>query len=444
MLDSICYKITALDDQKKNYLVTQNTPHSIYKHSKCDNPKVSVVVPVYKVDKYLTQCLNSVVNQTLEELEIIIVDEGDQDRCREIIDFFEKHDPRIIAPHQKNGGYGASCNLGIDMARGEYIAIVESDDWIEPEMCEEMYAYAKALNADVVKTPYSEYFSNGSKHDCHYRNYVTEACPNNQCFSVKEFGALMEVHASLWSGIYKTSYMRQNNIRFIQAKGGAYVDVGFRIDTLIHTDRCAWLNKPFYNYRVDAEGSTTNNFKLGPMIQRWTEEHEMFSKCQENYDKYFGPHIIVDEYYNTVGWLSLMSATNEEFAQIQRNMDYVNESVIITSPALSDTQKKELLLFKKNPRRFKCLAAKKRFQHKYGRSILAVLERLCHPFLLLYFLACFLATFFIRGQGNTAVLVEGRIWDLAVKAMQLVGIFGIMLCCLGKITRKIIQFIFDR
>ena len=78
----------------------------------------------------------------------------------------------------------------------------------------------------------------------------------------------MEIHASLWSGLYRTSYMRENKIQFIQAKGGAYVDVGFRIDTLIHSEKIAWLDKPYYNYRVDSEGSTTNNFKIGPMIYR--------------------------------------------------------------------------------------------------------------------------------------------------------------------------------
>ncbi|MBR1485874.1 MAG: glycosyltransferase, partial [Synergistaceae bacterium] len=197
--------------------VKTSYPFEIKKHKKWDNPKVSVIVPVYKVEKYLTQCLNSIVNQTMEELEIIIVDEGEKDRCREIIDYFEAHDPRIVAPHQKNGGYGASCNLGFDLAHGEYIAIVESDDWIEPEMYEEMYAYAKALDADVVKTPYSEYFSNGFKRDCNYRKAVSDALPQNTCFSMKEYSKLLAVHASLWSGIYKTEYMKKNNIRFVKA-----------------------------------------------------------------------------------------------------------------------------------------------------------------------------------------------------------------------------------
>ena len=140
-----------MTEKEKKYNVFLEEMDKLRKHKKCENPKVSVIVPVFKVERYLAQCLNSIVNQTLEEIEIIIVDEGLEDRCREIIDFYEKTDPRVVAPHKNNGGYGASCNLGMEMAKGEYIAIVESDDWVESEMYEEMYKYAKALDADVVK-----------------------------------------------------------------------------------------------------------------------------------------------------------------------------------------------------------------------------------------------------------------------------------------------------
>lgn len=86
-----------------------------------------------------------------------MVDEGDRDACRFIIDHYEQNDKRVKAIHEKNGGYGASVNKGMEIAVGEYISIIESDDFIEPTMYEEMYNYAKKLDADVVKTPYYEY-----------------------------------------------------------------------------------------------------------------------------------------------------------------------------------------------------------------------------------------------------------------------------------------------
>ena len=155
-------------------------------------PKVSVIIPVYKVEKYLVQCLDSIVGQTLKDIEIIIVDEGDKDACRYIIDHYEQADKRVIAIHEKNGGYGASVNKGFDIAKGEYIGIVESDDFIAPEMYEEMYNYAKKLDADVVKTPYYEYWSQKDgikdfKKVCWYNDFITKNSPKNKIFSILDY-----------------------------------------------------------------------------------------------------------------------------------------------------------------------------------------------------------------------------------------------------------------
>lgn len=365
--------------EKEIYNSFLNNTINIRKHKKHNNPKVSVIVPVFKVERYLAQCLNSIINQTLEEIEIIIVDEGLEDRCREIIDFYEKSDPRVVAPHRNNGGYGASCNLGFTLAKGEYIAIVESDDWIEPEMYEEMYNYAKELNADVVKTPYYEYFSNGFKKDCNYRQYMQEVTPSGACFSMKEFGNLLSVHASLWAAIYKTEYIKDKNIQFITAKGGAYVDVGFRIDTLINTDKVAWLDKPYYNYRIDSEGSTTNNFNLDKMIQRWEEAHQNFSKIKKDYDKYYGKYLILDEYLNTLGWLNNIKVTSDEAKRIYKNLSYVTEKTIIESPVLDKYQKKDLISFKKNYKKYMKTLKRRWLLRNIKNTLLNIMERIAKP-----------------------------------------------------------------
>ncbi len=351
----------------------------VKKHVKCNKPKVTVIVPVFKVEKYLVQCLNSIVNQTLEEIEIIIVDEGLQDRCREIIDYFEANDPRIIAPHQANGGYGASCNLGFKMAKGEYVAIVESDDYIDKEMYEEMYEYAKSLDADVVKTPYKEFYQNGVKKNCNYRKHMREVTPSGKCFSMKQFGDMLSIHASLWAAIYKTEYIRKNNIEFVTAKGGAYVDVGFRIDTLINTDKIAWLDKPYYNYRVDSEGSTTNNFNLSKMIARWSEVHDNFKDNQEDYDKYYGKYLILDEYLNTLGWLHVLSVSKQDLEGIIKNFSYVKDETIKESPVLDKEQKKEILDFKKDPSLVSVQFKKKARLRNFVKLIVNIMLRIVKP-----------------------------------------------------------------
>ena len=112
--------------------------------------KVSIIIPVYKTEKFLRKCLDSVVNQTLQDIEIIIVDEGDMDECRSIIDEYERNDSRIKTIHEKNGGYGVSINKGFDLATGEYIGIVESDDFVDENMFEDLYKIAKDSDADIV------------------------------------------------------------------------------------------------------------------------------------------------------------------------------------------------------------------------------------------------------------------------------------------------------
>lgn len=351
----------------------------IKKHERSANPKVSVIVPVYKVEKYLVKCIESIINQTLEEIEIIIVDEGEKDRCREIIDFYESADKRIIAPHKKNGGYGASCNLGIGMAKGEYIIIVESDDYIEKEMCEELYDYAKLLDADVVKTPYYEVYNDGYRQNCCYRNKMLNVTPQGKCFSMKEFGSMLEIHASLWSGIYKTEYMKKNNILFVAAKGGAYVDVGFRIDTLINTDKIAWLNKPYYNYRVDSEGSTTNNFKISPMIQRWKEVHERFKKNQSDYDNYYGKYLIRDEYLNTLGWLKTIKYTKQDIENLRYNYSFVTEEIVNKTDSLNKEQKEMILAFKQNPKEFFNKIKKEKIKYFFTYKLLNLSTKITNP-----------------------------------------------------------------
>ena len=114
-------------------------------------PKVSIVMPTYKVEKYFRQCLESVINQTLTDIEIIPVDDGSPDNCGKIMDEYAAKDSRIKPIHQENGGYGKAVNAGIEAATGEYIGIVETDDWIEPDMYEKLYNQAVKLDADVCK-----------------------------------------------------------------------------------------------------------------------------------------------------------------------------------------------------------------------------------------------------------------------------------------------------
>lgn len=114
------------------------------------NPKISIIVPMYGVEKYLDKCIKSIQNQTIHDIEIILVDDGSPDRCGEIAENFARSDQRIRVIHQENAGLGPARNTGMYVARGEYIGFVDSDDWVETSMFERLYRVAEKHNADIV------------------------------------------------------------------------------------------------------------------------------------------------------------------------------------------------------------------------------------------------------------------------------------------------------
>ena len=113
--------------------------------------KVSVIIPVYNTEEYLKSCIDSVIRQSLKEIEIICVDDGSTDACPQILDDYAKMDERIVVVHKENGGYGNAINIGMKMAKGEYVGIVESDDMILANMYERLYEQAKTNDLDIIK-----------------------------------------------------------------------------------------------------------------------------------------------------------------------------------------------------------------------------------------------------------------------------------------------------
>ncbi len=114
------------------------------------NPRISVIVPVYNVEQYLPRCVESILAQTYENLEILLVDDGTKDNSGAICDAYARQDARVKAIHKKNGGLSSARNAGIDAATGEYLSFVDSDDWIEPDMYEKMMALMEKYSVRLV------------------------------------------------------------------------------------------------------------------------------------------------------------------------------------------------------------------------------------------------------------------------------------------------------
>ena len=197
-------------------------------------PKVSVIIPVYNAQKYLERCLNSIVNQTLTEIEILLIDDCSTDKSVEIIQEYSKKDKRIkLIKSRENQGAAAARNKGLDIAKGEYIGFIDADDYIDLNYYEELYKKAKETNADVVKCKRAVIGENGVKHES-YLNESVKTSKYNFSFE--------------WTtAIYKTSLINDNHIRLVPEFTVAE-DVIFLNEIIVKTDKIEVIDNVLYYY----------------------------------------------------------------------------------------------------------------------------------------------------------------------------------------------------
>lgn len=216
-------------------------------------PKVSVIVPVYNVENYLRQCLGSIINQTLTDIEIICVDDGSTDLCPGILDEYAQKEKRMKVIHIANAGYGHAVNVGFENAAGEYIGIVESDDYILPGMYEVLYAQAKKNNLDVVKSDYFMFWGNFS---------IRKPQSNisyNQVLGIQERKVFFDCPIANWSGLYKREFLAGNRIQHNETPGASYQDIGFWVQAMSMAEKIMWLDGAFYMYRQDNPSQSIKN-----------------------------------------------------------------------------------------------------------------------------------------------------------------------------------------
>jgi len=257
-------------------------------------PKVSIVVPIYKVERYLNECVDSIISQTLKDIEIILVDDGSPDKCPQICDEYAAKDSRIKVIHKENGGYGTACNRGIAEATGDYIGLVESDDWIEPTMYEKLYNQIVKFDADVCVGSFYEYksksiFPNGT-HDKPYMETI-ENIDDTKLFSIIDFPFLYTVHPSVWSKLYKSSFIK--TLKFDETPKTSFQDGPFITEVYCKTNKIIGLKDFIYQYRVDNEAASSTSArkdkKLIQILDSWQIaksiliKYNMFEQLKEEF-----------------------------------------------------------------------------------------------------------------------------------------------------------------
>lgn len=244
-------------------------------------PKVSIIIPTYNVEAYLRQCMDSVTGQTLTDLEILAVNDGSTDHSLEILKEYEKKDSRIRILDGPNGGYGKAMNRGLNAATGEYIGIVEPDDFILPDMCKDLYQIAVKENLDIIKADFYRFTGeNPSNLEKTYvplspsgRGYRQVICPAHRL-------EVFKFVLNTWSGIYKRKFLEDFQIRHNETPGASYQDNGFWFQTFTQAERIMFLDKPYYmNRRDNPNSSVHNREKVYCMneeyafIRRFMEQH---------------------------------------------------------------------------------------------------------------------------------------------------------------------------
>ena len=279
--------------------------------SKYIQPKLSIIIPIYNVNKYLKECLESIINQTLKNIEIICVNDGSTDNSLEIIMQFS-FDNRVIIINKINTGYGDSMNNGFDFATGKYIGIVESDDFIDINMFKSLYKYTKKGDIDIIRCNFYLYWGKNKKHILYFQ-IIKELY--NKIFNPIENNNIFFIQPSIWSGIYKKEFLIKNNIKFLPTPGASYQDTSFFYKTLFKANKIFCTKKAFYYYRQTNSNSSVNNNTINKVMFTHKELNEIEKFIKKDIKLYN----INQRYFNTKKIMTLLWNLNRVDKKKQYN-----------------------------------------------------------------------------------------------------------------------------
>lgn len=222
--------------------------------------KVSIIIPTYNVEMYLVECMESIIHQTLKDIEIICINDGSTDCSLEILKSYAQKDDRIVLVDKENGGYGIAMNIGLEKATGEYIGIVEPDDFVKLDMYESLYQIAKDNDLDFVKADFYR-FKRTDEDDMNmvYNHLSKNPEDYNKVFNPSEDTEAIRYIMNTWSGIYKKEFIEKHHIRHNETPGASFQDNGFWFQTFIFATRAMIVDKPYYMNRRDNPNSSVHN-----------------------------------------------------------------------------------------------------------------------------------------------------------------------------------------
>lgn len=237
--------------------------------------KVSVIVPIYKVEKYIHRCINSILKQSYEDLEVILVNDGSPDNCGKIINEYEKKDSRVITIHKENGGLSDARNAGIEIVSGEYVIFVDSDDWIEKDFIQRLVTTSQSKQADIVQTAFYYAYDDYLLYDNRFYDRDSEIITFSNSELMRELVKNDIVKNFAWGKLYKTKLVRDLPFK----NGVLFEDVFWAHKVMQRVERYVVLHEPLYYYfqRNDSIVATYTVRNLD-ILEGLKERHEFIEK----------------------------------------------------------------------------------------------------------------------------------------------------------------------
>lgn len=285
------------------------------------NIKVSIIVPVYNVENYVSKCLDSLVNQTLSNIEIIVINDGSTDNSIDIIKKYEqKYQDKMIVIDKKNEGVGEARNCGIKVAKGEYLGFVDSDDYVELNMFEKLYNKANENNSDIAICQFKNV-------DEDYNFLETETIYLDSNINTKtDLNQLIKINPAPWNKIYKKDLFTKNDIYFTKLW---FEDLEAITKVILSSDSITFVEEKLYCYLYRRSTSSSNIIKKDKLydifsifdsIILYLKEKELYNLYQEVIEYYFIKHIC--SYL-----IQIKSLDNVEYDEVSRRVKkYLNEN----------------------------------------------------------------------------------------------------------------------
>ena len=270
--------------------------------------KVSIIVPAYNVEPYLVECMESITKQTLSDIEIICINDGSTDGTLKILKSYAEKDPRIVLIDKENGGYGIGMNIGLSVATGEYIGIVEPDDFVPVNMFGDLYEIAKANDLDFVNADFYR-FERASNGDMFltYNHLDRKNQYYNQVFDPSHTPEAIRFIMNTWSGIYRKAFLDEYHIRHNETPGASFQDNGFWFQTFAFAKRGMVIDKPYYMNRRDNPNSSVKNVqKIYCINAEYDHIRDVLMQYPETWER-FKTYYTLKRFHNSVATLRRIS-----------------------------------------------------------------------------------------------------------------------------------------